>query len=648
MVTTPVTVGRCSGLVRRRAAAGLLDGVLAPLRNVHKFDPLVRLPLVLGLALLVDRARYRVRPRARAARASRARTRGDRRHGRCCPWSVARSPACAGRLAPVGAVSRRSRLLVRGGRLARARSGEPNRPGRARHRLRHLRLGPTRDEPIQALAESPWAVRNAVPLTPAGQHPDARRGRAPALAQGRGSPGLADYLRRAGVTHLVRAQRPRARRSDVPDPVLVHQALADSPGLRRVATFGPEVGGEAHLTDEDDQRVLVNGGWQDRYRAVEVFAVEGSSPTGHDGHDTGRVRGRRPGGGRGAGGPARPGRPRDPPGPADRARARRRPDQAPAGPVVLTDGLRETERNFGRVHDGDSQTLAADDPLRLSKPTRDYLPDGSADWETRAVYAGGTPRASSSMSDANAIGTVQPGRMPYAAVDGDRGTAWLSSAQSQTAPWWELSVEEPRSAAGLTDHRRRPGGDRPGPHRAHRERADPHRGRPVRDRAAHRRADVVRARRGCLRRRLGHALSLAEVDWAGVEVGRGSRLPVGARRVGCPRRGRAARGRRRPDRVRRPRRERALRARRRGRRPRSPTASPGRDRARGGRLRRPAAGSGPRPGRAPGRAPATTGPSASRPRRREPRPAGPRWPPSTATRAPPGPPSSPTCAPSCG
>ena len=81
-----------------------LDGALAPLRNVHKFDPIIRLPLVLGLAFVVDRAVTAVR----SGSAGDARPAAAERFNRVALTVVAvmrrrrarRRPALAGRIEP--------------------------------------------------------------------------------------------------------------------------------------------------------------------------------------------------------------------------------------------------------------------------------------------------------------------------------------------------------------------------------------------------------------------------------------------------------------------------------------------------------------------------------------------------------------------
>ena len=75
-------------------------------------------------------------------------------------------------------------------------------------------------------------------------------------------------------------------------------------------------------------------------------------------------------------------------------------DADPEDPVILTDGLRAVERHFGRLHDGQSATLAPGDDRRLYNPTRDYLPEGADPWVTWAQYGGiSGVYASSSRSD---------------------------------------------------------------------------------------------------------------------------------------------------------------------------------------------------------------------------------------------------------
>ena len=296
-----------------------------------------------------QRGRVRRRPAERAGRSP----------GRRC-WSVlgAALPAVAGRIDAGRRGSPRVPGLLDAGRGLAGRA--PVR--RARRCWRRAPRSPTtcggrrRTSRCSRWPRSRWAVRNAVPLTPAGniRMLDAVEQR---LAQGEPSPGLATYLRRAGVGYLV-VRNDLARSPDVPDPVLVHQVVDRSPGLRRVATFGPAIGGEAHFKGKDGSRIVVNGGWQDRHPAIEIYEVAGDHASAV-GSNLAPRRDRRPRG---------PPRPRRPRGAGRRAHAarRRRPSAAPSrhapGPHRRAPRHRTPFRSPARRHVGDPR------PRRGSPP----------------------------------------------------------------------------------------------------------------------------------------------------------------------------------------------------------------------------------------------------------------------------------------
>lgn len=407
----------------------LLDGVLAPLRNVHKFDPVLRLPLAIGLAWLVD---WLVEM-ARAAHTTRADRANYAFLAGVVAFSVlaAATPAAAGRITPAGGFQGVPDYWKQAAAWLEDESPDGGvallAPGSM---FGSYVWGAARDEPFQALAESPWAVRNAVPLAPAGniRMLDAIESQ---LAQGRGSAGLTRFMARAGITHVV-VRNDLTRSDDHPDPVLVHQALEQTPGVELVALFGPSVGGGAHI-DGDLGRALVNGGWQNDYAAVEVFKVDAPSGRGTASSQSPVVVG----------------------GPEDlldlldlgviddapvilAADARRET----VGPVVLTDGYRAVRRHFGRIHDASSPVQTRDEMQRPGPPALDYqLPD-STRWATYADYAGiDGVSASSSIADAGSSPATRGG-LPYAALDGDRATAWQSGRFTDDAHWWEVALRD--------------------------------------------------------------------------------------------------------------------------------------------------------------------------------------------------------------
>ncbi|GAB3033740.1 alpha-(1-_3)-arabinofuranosyltransferase [Nocardioides flavus (ex Wang et al. 2016)] len=431
-----------------------LDGALAPLRNVHKFEPVVRLPLVLGLAHVLGAAAAALTRPAPGRTAWRERLEDGQRvayAGLLVLATVAvagvATPALAGRLAPSqdfdsvpGYWERTVAWLEREGAEDPDRGTALLVPGSS---FATYLWGTTEDEPVQAYGVSGWAVRNAVPLAPPGniRMLDAVESR---LATGRPSAGLAPFLARAGVGLLVVRNDLRPA-DDVPLPVLVHQALDGSPGITKVAEFGPELGGRVRVEADDGSTVVVEDGWRTAYPAVEVYEVAGARSA-VVASDPPVV----------VGGPESlldlldAGLLGDEPA-VLAADAADLTDGAP-GRLLLTDGLRRREATFARVHDGRSATLESSDDGRRGAPARDYVRDDDARWETTARILGArSVDASGSRAFADTPGAVLPETLPYAAFDGRPGTQW-ESGRSRTgdAPWLEVVLEEPLDLAALT------------------------------------------------------------------------------------------------------------------------------------------------------------------------------------------------------
>ncbi len=436
------------------AERAALDDPLAPLRNVHKFDPALRLPLVLGLAHLLGVLAEAVQPAA-GRRDWRSRLEDGPRTasvGLLVLASVAvagvASPALAGRLSPTQDFEDVPGYWQRAVAWLEAEGGrDPDRgtallvPGSS---FATYLWGTPEDEPAQSYGVSGWAVRNAVPLAPPGniRMLDAVEQR---LATGEPSDGLAPFLARAGVGLLVVRNDLRPS-DDVPVPVLVHQAIEQSPGLVKVADFGPDVGGLTRLETDSGATLVAEGGWHASYPAVEVYAVTGASDA--------------------AAAEAPPvvvGGPEDLLGlldvgllgdaPAVLAVDADEPGagRSPRGPLLLTDGLRRREATFARVHDGRSATLATEDDGRRGAPARDYLPADAGRWETTARLLGArSVTASGSRAYADTVGPVLPEALPYAAFDGLPGTQWESGPPGGEKPWVEVELEEPTEVGRVT------------------------------------------------------------------------------------------------------------------------------------------------------------------------------------------------------
>jgi len=447
-----VTAGYSGGLGSPLAheVQVFLDAAGAPLRNVHKLEPVIRIPLVLGVVHLLGRIPLPGSVSRPVWVRAFAHPENDKRLTVgivvLSALTVATSLAWTGRLTPPGAFraipdywheaadwltqnDTQGRVLV-----------APGAP------FANQVWGNSHDEPLQVLGDFPWGVRDSIPLTPP-QTIRALDSVQRLFAAGRPSAGLADTLARQGIAYVVVRNDLNPDTSRSARPLLVHRAVDGSPGLQKVAEFGEPVG--PGIVDG----FISDSGLRPRFPAVEIYRVAGADDPGApylsaanemvrvDGGPESllRIDERR----RLLGDPTL--------GPmllttdAQRAGLTTPPGRG----VIVTDTPVERETDYGRVDDHSSAIRAPGDRRDTFNRVPDYPTPGAA--PTYGQWTGGRLSVSSSSGDATALPTVAPANAAVAAVDGDSATAWVSnSLQPALGQWLQIDFDKPVTNATLT------------------------------------------------------------------------------------------------------------------------------------------------------------------------------------------------------
>ena len=449
-----ITAGYSGGLGAPLAneVQSFLDAAGAPLRNVHKIEPVIRIPLVLGIAHLLGRIPLPGSVSRPVWVQAVAHPEKDRRMAAgivvLTALLVATSLAWTGRLTPPGTF----RAIPDYWHQAADWLTENHDAGRVLvvpgAPFANQIWGNSHDEPLQVLGDFPWGVRDSIPLTPP-QTIRALDSVQRLFAAGRGSAGLADTLDRQGISYLVVRNDLDPETSRSARPLLVHRAIEGSPGLTKVAEFGEPVGAgtvEGFISDS---------GLRPLFPAVQIYRVRPA-------------------------GALDPGRPyfaaanamvRVAGGPESLLRIderRRLLGEEPLGPmlltadahraglstppgrgVIVTDTPVDRETDYGRVDDHSSSVRAPGDRRDTFNRVPDYPMPGAP--LVVGAWSGGRLSASSSSSDATALPAVAPASAPVAAVDADPATAWVSnSLQPALGQWLQIDFDRPVTNATLT------------------------------------------------------------------------------------------------------------------------------------------------------------------------------------------------------
>jgi arabinofuranan 3-O-arabinosyltransferase len=250
----------------------LLQGPLAPFRNISKFTPDVELPLVLGLAWFVSMPRWRTKS-ALTANHSRTALVRSMQIVAVVAVIVAAVPFLRGEGYKTGGFAAIPNYWYQAGQWLDTHQGHANAlvvPGAA---FGDYTWGDPTDEPLQVTSSTSVEWRNIIPLASTGyvQMLDAVD---EVLDNGLAQPGLAAFLARGGIDYIVERNDLNLQETQAPPPAQVHQVLSESPGLTQVAAFGPHL--SSHQVHFTDLPVYDSPGDLD-LRAVEIFRVDRST-----------------------------------------------------------------------------------------------------------------------------------------------------------------------------------------------------------------------------------------------------------------------------------------------------------------------------------------------------------------------------------
>ena len=246
----------------------LLDGSLAPFRNVYKLEPVIAAALALGLAHAV--ATWLARHPGRQATTLQRIYTLEARAVVGVVLIGLMLPYLSGQVLNPGSFTAVPRYWYQVAAYLAAKSPQNTAVVVPADAHGTYLWGDPIDDPLVALAKSPWAERGLVPYGGAGSQillDTVEK----AIESGEQVSGLTGYLQRAGVRYLVVRNDLDPKQVGYTSAALVHQTLALS-GFTRVASFGPQIGGKQiqPRATRAQQAALPS------FPAVEVYAPAGS------------------------------------------------------------------------------------------------------------------------------------------------------------------------------------------------------------------------------------------------------------------------------------------------------------------------------------------------------------------------------------